>query len=41
MFYIETVDSFFHMCRCDNPYNREDIDALVAGSMDIDTDSST
>jgi hypothetical protein len=36
MFYTETVDSFFHLCGCGNPHNRTNIDALVAGSVDID-----
>jgi hypothetical protein len=37
---IETMNSFFHLCGCNNPRNRVDIDALVAGFADIDTDSS-
>jgi hypothetical protein len=41
MFYTETVNSFFHLCGCDNPRHCADIDALVAGSADIDNDSST
>jgi hypothetical protein len=41
MFYTETVNLFFHLCGCGNLCNRADIDALVAGSSDIDIDSST
>jgi hypothetical protein len=41
MFYTETVNSFFHLCGCGNPYHRTDIGALVASFAVIDIGSPT
>jgi hypothetical protein len=37
MFYTETMDSFFHLCRCGCHHNRVDDISMIAGTPEVDS----